>query len=46
METEIFKRFTVQERIALIKKSIDVLTLHGYTVIDLDGKLIKKQIQE
>ena len=44
ISNEIFEHYRIQERVKLIKKSIDVLKLHGYTIIDLEGEIIRKKL--
>ena len=44
ISTEIFEHYRIQERVKLIKNAIDLLKLHGYTIVDLEGQIIKKEI--
>jgi|SaaInlV_165m_DNA_1040744.scaffolds.fasta_scaffold06169_6 hypothetical protein len=45
-ESEIFEYHRIQEKTKAIKNSIEVLTFHGYTILDLEGKIIRKEIKE
>jgi hypothetical protein len=44
ISNEIFEHYRIQERVKLIKNAIDLLKLHGYTIVDLEGQIIKKEI--
>ena len=42
IENEIFDHY--RKRVNQIEKSINLLRSHGYTVVDLEGKIIEKEI--
>jgi biotin operon repressor len=42
---ETFEYFRIQERVKEIKKCIDTLKSHGYTIVDLEGKIIQNKIE-
>ena len=42
---ETFEYFRIQERVKEIKKCINTLKSHGYTIVDLEGKIIQKKIE-
>jgi len=42
---ETFEYFRIQERVKEIKKCINTLKLHGYTIVDLEGKIIQNKIE-
>jgi len=44
ISNEIFEHFRIQERVKNIKNAIDLLRFHGYTIVDLEGKIIKKEL--
>jgi len=44
ISNEIFEHYRIQERVKLIKNAIELLKLHGYTIVDLEGQIIKKEI--
>jgi|TARA_R110000765_G_scaffold6704_4_gene20555 hypothetical protein len=41
---ETFEYYKIQQRVKAIKESIEILTSHGYTIVDLEGKIIRKEI--
>jgi|TARA_R110001632_G_scaffold42446_1_gene107427 hypothetical protein len=42
---ETFEYYRIQERVKEIKKCVNVLKSHGYTIVDLEGKIIEKDIK-
>ena len=45
IESETFEHYRIQERIKQIRKSINLLKSHGYTVVDLEGKIIEEEVK-
>lgn len=43
-ENEIFDHY--RKRVNQIQKSINLLRSHGYTVVDLEGKIIEEQVKQ
>ena len=43
MDNQIFAYYRIQQRVKKIKESIELLKEQGYTVIDLEGKIIRKK---
>ena len=43
LENEIFDHY--RKRVNQIEESINLLRSHGYTVVDLEGKIIEKEIK-
>lgn len=43
LENEIFDHY--RKRVNQIEKSINLLRSHGYTIVDLEGKIIEKEIK-
>jgi len=43
-ENEIFDHY--RKRVNQIEKSINLLRSHGYTVVDLEGKIIKEEVKQ
>ena len=41
---ETFEYYKIQQRVKAIKESKEILTSHGYTIVDLEGKIIRKEI--
>jgi len=44
ISNEIFEHYRIQERVKNIKKAVDLLVFHGYTIVDLEGKIIRKEL--
>jgi len=44
LENEIFDHY--RKRVNQIEKSINLLRSHGYTVVDLEGKIIEEQVKQ
>jgi|TARA_R110001592_G_scaffold107949_1_gene301913 2C-methyl-D-erythritol 2,4-cyclodiphosphate synthase len=42
---ETFEYFRTQEKVKLIKKCVNTLRSHGYTIIDLEGVIIENDIK-
>lgn len=42
---ETFEYYKIQQRVKEIKKCINTLKSHGYTIVDLEGKIIEKDIK-
>ena len=42
---ETFEHYKIQQRVKEIKKCINILKSHGYTIVDLEGKIIEKDIK-
>jgi hypothetical protein len=42
---ETFEYYKIQQRVKEIKKCINILKSHGYTIVDLEGKIIEKDIK-
>ena len=42
-ENEIFDHY--RKRVNQIEKSINLLRCHGYTIVDLEGKIIEEEIK-
>lgn len=45
IESETFEHHRIQEKIRQIRKSINLLKSHGYTIVDLEGKIIDNEIK-
>lgn len=43
-ENEIFDHY--RKRVNQIEKSINLLRSHGYTVVDLEGKIIEEKVEQ
>ena len=43
ISNEIFETYRIQERVKEQKKAIRLLASKGYTILDLEGKIIKKE---
>ena len=43
-ENEIFDHYG--KRVNQIEKSINLLRSHGYTVVDLEGKIIEEEVKQ
>ena len=43
-ENEIFDHY--RKRVNQIEKSINLLRSHGYTIVDLEGKIIEEKIEQ
>lgn len=43
-ENEIFDHY--RQRVNQIEKSINLLRSHGYTVVDLEGKIIEEEVKQ
>ena len=46
IESETFEYFRIQEKVKAIRKSINILKSHGYTIVDLEGKIIDNQNED
>ena len=46
IENETFAHYKMQKKLEEIRKSINLLRSHGYTVVDLEGKIIEKEIKD
>jgi hypothetical protein len=44
LENEIFDHY--RKRVNQIEKSINLLRSHGYTVVDLEGKIVEEKIEQ
>jgi hypothetical protein len=44
LENEIFDHY--RKRVNQIEKSINLLRSHGYTIVDLEGKIIEEKIEQ
>jgi CRISPR/Cas system-associated endonuclease Cas1 len=42
---ETFEYYKIQKRVESIKNSVNILLSHGYTVVDLEGKIIHNKIK-
>ena len=42
-ESSIFEHYRIQEKAKLINDAIILLTEHNYTVVDLEGNIIRKE---
>jgi len=42
---ETFEYYRIQEKVKEIKKCVNILKSHGYTIVDLEGKIIQKDIK-
>ena len=42
---ETFEYYKIQQRVKEIKKCINTLKSNGYTIVDLEGKIIEKDIK-
>lgn len=42
IENETFEHFRIQERVKEIRKSVKILLEHGFTVVDLEGNILRK----
>jgi len=45
MKTKTFAHIRMQEKVKEIRKRINVLKYYGYTVVDLEGKIIDEKIK-
>lgn len=45
IENETFAHFRTQEKLQEIRKSINILKSYGYTIVDLEGKIIDEKIK-
>ena len=45
IENETFAHFRTKEKLQEIRKSINILKSYGYTIIDLEGKIIDEKIK-
>ena len=43
-ENEIFDHY--RKRVNQIEKSINLLRSHGYTVVDLEGKIVEEKVEQ
>ena len=43
-ENEIFDHY--RKRVNQIEKSINLLRSHGYTIVDLEGKIIEEKVEQ
>jgi hypothetical protein len=43
-ENEIFDHY--RKRVNQIEKSINLLRSHGYTIVDLEGKIIEEEVKQ
>jgi hypothetical protein len=44
LENEIFDHY--RKRVNQIEKSINLLRSHGYTIVDLEGKIIEEKVEQ
>lgn len=44
LENEIFDHY--RKRVNQIEKSINLLRSHGYTVVDLEGKIVEEKVEQ
>ena len=42
---ETFEYYRIQQKVKEIKTCINTLKSHGYTIVDLEGKIIEKDIK-
>ena len=42
IESETFEYYRIQQKVKAIKNSVDILIQHGFTVVDLEGKILRK----
>jgi len=45
-ENQIFEHCRILERVKLIKEAIELLKNQGYTVIDLEGNILRKKLTD
>ena len=43
-ENEIFDHY--RKRVNQIEKSINLLRSHGYTIVDLEGKIVEEKVEQ
>ena len=46
IENETFAHYKMQKKLEEIRKSINLLRTHGYTIVDLENKIIEKEIKD
>lgn len=42
MDNQIFEYYRIQQRVKAIAKAIEVLLEQGYVIVDLEGKILRK----
>ena len=42
IESETFEYFRIQQKVKAIRSSVNILIEHGFTVVDLEGKILRK----
>tara|TARA_R110000782_G_scaffold16019_1_gene46297 strand:+ start:10338 stop:10481 length:144 start_codon:yes stop_codon:yes gene_type:complete len=45
ISNEIFEYYRIQEKVKNVKNAIELLKFHGYTIVDLEGKIIRKKLK-
>jgi hypothetical protein len=45
IDGETFEYYRIQKKVKVIKNCINILKSHGYTIVDLEGKIIQKDIK-
>ena len=42
IESETFEYFRIQQKVQAIRSSVNILIEHGFTIVDLEGKILRK----
>jgi len=42
IESETFEYYRIQQKVKAIKNSVNILIQHGFTVVDLEGNILRK----